>query len=58
MAPRFCSGEQFAMMEAVLLVATFTRRFRLEIERGPELKLRTRHPIYVRSKANDQWSWR
>jgi cytochrome P450 len=47
------------MMEAVLLLATIARRFRLEIEPGqtldllPSITLRPRHPIHVRLRAND-----
>ena len=47
------------MMEAVLLLATIARRFRLEIEPGqtlellPSITLRPRYPIHVRLRAND-----
>ena len=52
--PRICIGNHFAMMEAVLLLATIARRFRLEIEPGqtlellPSITLRPRYPILMR----------
>jgi cytochrome P450 len=55
--PRICIGNHFAMMEAVLLLATIARRFRLEIEPGqtlellPSITLRPRHSIHVRLSA-------
>jgi cytochrome P450 len=58
--PRICIGNHFAMMEAVLLLATIARRFRLEIEPGqtlallPSITLRPRHPIHVRLRANQR----
>ena len=56
--PRICIGNHFAMMEAVLLLATIARRYRLEIEPGqtlevmPSITLRPRHALYMRLKAN------
>jgi cytochrome P450 len=58
--PRICIGNHFAMMEAVLLLATIARRFRLDIEPGqtlellPSITLRPRHPILMRLRANKQ----
>jgi cytochrome P450 len=58
--PRICIGNHFAMMEAVLLLATIARRFYLEIEPGqtlellPSITLRPRHPIHVRLRANQR----
>ena len=58
--PRVCIGNHFAMMEAVLLLATIARRFYLEIEPGqtlellPSITLRPRHPIHVRLRANQR----
>ena len=49
---------EFAMMEAVLLLATIARRYQLQIEPGqtllvmPSITLRPRHSFYVRLKAN------
>jgi len=37
--PRICIGNSFAMMEAVLLLATIARRFRLELTAGTKVKL-------------------
>ncbi|AGA29067.1 cytochrome P450 [Singulisphaera acidiphila] len=37
--PRICIGNSFAMMEAVLLLATIARRFRLGLEPGTKAKL-------------------
>jgi cytochrome P450 len=56
--PRICIGNHFAMMEAVLLLATIARRFRLEIVIGqtlevmPSITLRLRHAFYMRLRAN------
>ena len=55
--PRICIGNHFAMMEAVLILATIARRYRLEIEPGqtlellPSITLRPRHPILMRLRA-------
>ena len=55
--PRICIGNHFAMMEAVLILATIARRFRLEVEPGqtlellPSITLRPKHPILMRLKA-------
>ena len=57
--PRICIGNHFAMMEAVLLLATIGQRFRLQIEPGqtlellPSVTLRPRRPIQMRLCAND-----
>jgi cytochrome P450 len=57
--PRICIGNHFAMMEAVLLLATIAQRFRLEIEPGqtlellPSITLRPRSPILMRLRANE-----
>lgn len=57
--PRICIGNHFAMMEAVLLLATIARRFHLEIEPGqtfellPSVTLRPRFPIHMRLKSVD-----
>jgi cytochrome P450 len=36
--PRICIGNNFAMMEAVLVLATLARHYRLELEPGPPLQ--------------------
>jgi cytochrome P450 len=36
--PRICIGNHFAMMEAVLILATIARRYRLKVEPGQELE--------------------
>jgi cytochrome P450 len=62
--PRICIGNHFAMMEAVLLLATIARRFRLEIEPGqtlellPSITLRPRYPIRMRLRAVDRMAER
>ena len=49
-----CIGNHFAIMEAVLLLATIARRFRLEIKPGqtlellPSVTLRPKYPIRMR----------
>jgi cytochrome P450 len=49
--PRVCIGNQFAMTEAVLLLATIGQRFRLELAAGqqirplPSITLRPSGPI-------------
>jgi cytochrome P450 len=56
--PRICIGNHFAMMEAVLIVATISRRFRPTIMPGqtlellPSITLRPRHPISMRLMTN------
>jgi cytochrome P450 len=56
--PRICIGNHFAMMEAVLLLATIARKYRLVIEPGqtlellPSITLRQRHEIRMRLRAN------
>jgi cytochrome P450 len=48
---RVCIGEHFALMEAVLVIATIAQSFRLELDSSqditmwPQLTLRPRHPI-------------
>src|SRR5262249_9833289 len=37
--PRICIGNQFAMMEAVLVLATVAQRFRLSLDPGFQLQL-------------------
>jgi cytochrome P450 len=37
--PRICIGNHFAMMEAILILATIARRFRLTVEPGQALSL-------------------
>ena len=37
--PRICIGSSFAMMEAILLLATIVQRYRLELVKGQELHL-------------------
>jgi cytochrome P450 len=47
--PRICIGYQFAMMEAVLVLATIAQRFRLEL--APDFKLRLLHSVTLRPKG-------
>ncbi|MGQ0562892.1 MAG: cytochrome P450 [Gemmatimonadota bacterium] len=55
--PRICIGNNFAMMEAVLLLATIARRFRLtrvsdaEVVPFPTITLRPRGGVMVRVEA-------
>ncbi len=62
--PRICIGNHFAMMEAVLLLATIARRFHVEIEPGqtlellPSITLRPRSPILMRLRSIDSWAER
>ena len=55
--PRVCIGNHFAMMEAVLILATIARRFRLAAEPGqtlellPSVTLRPRHGLKMRVHA-------
>ena len=52
--PRVCIGNHFAMMEAVLILATIARRYRLNVEPGqtlellPSITLRPRHGLRMR----------
>ena len=52
--PRICIGNHFAMMEAVLILATIARRYRLSVEPGqtlellPSITLRPRHGLRMR----------
>ncbi|MCM3761955.1 cytochrome P450 [Alkalihalobacillus oceani] len=52
--PRICIGERFAMMEAMLLLATIVREFRFElvdqlpIKMEPSITLRPKHGINMR----------
>lgn len=54
--PRICIGQGFAMIEAVLLLATLAQRFRLDLVPGhavvpqPSITLRPRHGILVRPR--------
>lgn len=58
--PRVCIGKSFAMMEAVLLLATIAQKFELDlvpdqtIELQPSITLRARHGIQVTLKAISQ----
>src|SRR5207247_2319539 len=49
--PRICIGNQFAMMEAVLVLATVAQRYRLELVPGFQLELlpsvRPKHGVSV-----------
>jgi cytochrome P450 len=55
--PRICIGNRFAMMEAVLLLACITRRFRLELDPGcrlvpfPSITLRPAYGVRMRIAA-------
>ncbi len=57
--PRICIGNHFAMMEAVLILATIARRYRLSVEPGqtlellPSVTLRPKHSLRVRVQARD-----
>jgi cytochrome P450 len=52
--PRVCIGNHFAMMEAVLILATIARRYRVSVEPGqtlellPSITLRPRHGLRMR----------
>jgi cytochrome P450 len=51
--PRICIGNHFAMMEAVLILATTAQRYRLDLAPGyvldlfPSVTLRPRHGVHV-----------
>ncbi len=55
--PRLCIGQQFALMEAVLMVATIAQRFDLElvpnqrIEPQPSITMRPKYGMKMRVKA-------
>lgn len=55
--PRLCIGNNFAMMEAVLLLATVARRYRLDLDPGhpvdlnPLITLRPRHGVRMHLTA-------
>ena len=57
--PRICIGNHFAMMEAVLILATIARRFRLSVEPGqtlellPSITLRPRRELRMRVHARE-----
>jgi cytochrome P450 len=57
--PRVCIGNHFAMMEAVLILATIARRYRLSVEPGqtlellPSITLRPKHGLRMRVQARD-----
>jgi cytochrome P450 len=46
--PRICIGNQFAMMETVLLLATIAQRYRLEL--APDFVLELMHSVTLRPK--------
>lgn len=58
--PRVCIGQDFAMMEAMLVIATVLRKFRLTliggqvIEPQPVILLRPKHGIKIRATARQQ----
>ena len=58
--PRFCIGQSFAMMEAVLLLATFARAYRVSlvspqpIEPMTAVTLRPKHGVRVRLRQRHQ----
>jgi cytochrome P450 len=60
--PRICIGNHFAMMEAVLILATIARRFRLRVEPGqtlellPSITLRPRRELRMRVNARQRES--
>jgi len=55
--PRICIGNHFAMMEAVLLLATIAQKYHLTLEPGqtlelvPSITLRPRHGLHMRLHA-------
>jgi len=57
--PRICIGNHFAMMEAVLILATIASRYRLSAQPGqtlellPSVTLRPRHVLGMRVQARD-----
>lgn len=57
--PRFCIGQAFAQMEAVLLLATLARAYRVEVlprprvVPEPSVTLRPKHGLRVRLSARD-----
>jgi cytochrome P450 len=57
--PRVCIGNHFAMMEAVLVLATIAQRYRLEVLPGqtlellPSITLRPRHELVARLHRRD-----
>jgi cytochrome P450 len=57
--PRICIGNHFAMMEAMLILATIARRYRLSVEPGqtlellPSITLRPKHGLWMRVHARD-----
>jgi cytochrome P450 len=58
--PRICIGNHFAMMEAVLVLATIARKYRLTIEPGqtldllPSVTLRPRRSPRMRIESQDR----
>jgi cytochrome P450 len=58
--PRICIGNHFAMMEAMLILATIARKYRLTIEPGqtlelmPSVTLRPRHGLRMRIEARER----
>jgi len=57
--PRICIGNHFAMMEAVLILATIARRYHLSVQPGqrlellPSITLRPRHALGMRLQTQD-----
>ena len=63
--PRLCIGNNFALMEATLIVASVARRYRLDLVPGREVKVRERGslvphpgmPMVPRAVTNGQSAW-
>jgi cytochrome P450 len=57
--PRICVGNHFAIMEAVLILATIARRYRLSVEPGqtlellPSITLRPKHGLRMRVRRSE-----
>jgi cytochrome P450 len=58
--PRICIGNHFAVMEAVLILATIAQEYRLSLEPGqtlellPSITLRPKHGLRMRLSARDR----